>query len=202
MRDMLVLTIDGPDRPGLVEALAREIAAVGANWEESRMARLAGQFAGILLVSVETGRTDELVASLRGLGPGGLQVTVRPTKAPTPPAVATRVRLQLTGQDRAGIVRDVSRILVERGVNIEELESEVGSAPMSGERMFTARLRLVVPPETSLADIRTRLEALASELMVDLAPLSIARARGARDRADPRSRAAAITRPRRCAQPT
>ena len=170
MRDMLVLTVSGPDKTGLVEALARQIAAVGGNWEESRMARLAGQFAGILLVTVETSRTDELVAGLRGLGAGGLQVTVHPTKAPSAPAPSTRVRLQLTGQDRPGIVRDVARLLVERGVNIEELESEVGSAPMSGEQMFTARLRLLVPAQISLDDIRARLESLASELMVDVAP--------------------------------
>lgn len=170
MRDLLVLTVSGPDKTGLVEALARQIAAVGGNWEESRMARLAGQFAGIVLVTVETERTDQLVAGLRGLGAGGLQVTVHPTKPPAAPGASTRVRLQLTGQDRPGIVRDVSRLLVERGANIEELESEVGSAPMSGERMFTARLRLRLPAETSLDDIRARLESLASELMVDVVP--------------------------------
>jgi glycine cleavage system regulatory protein len=170
MRDMLVLTINGPDRTGLVESVAAQIAAVGANWEESRMARLAGQFAGIVLVTVETSRTDELVAALRGREGEGLQVTVRATRPATPPATSARVHLQLTGQDRPGIVRDVSRRLVERGINIEELESEVASAPMSGERMFTARMELLVPAHVTLGDVRTSLEALASELMVDLSP--------------------------------
>ncbi len=45
----LVLTLIGPDRPGLVEAVAEPIAAHGGNWLESRMAHLAGQFAGIVL---------------------------------------------------------------------------------------------------------------------------------------------------------
>jgi glycine cleavage system regulatory protein len=179
MRDMLVLTINGPDRTGLVESLAAQISAVGGNWEESRMARLAGQFAGILLVTVDTARTDELVAALRGRGvegvqvtgrgTEGLQVTVRTTKPTTPPATSTRVRLQLTGQDRSGIVRDVSRLLVERGINIEQRESEVVSAPMSGERMFTARIELLVPAKVTLGEVRACLESLASELMVDLA---------------------------------
>jgi glycine cleavage system regulatory protein len=166
MRDLLVLTISGPDRTGLVEALARKLAGVGANWEESRMARLAGQFAGILLVTIDTARTDELVGSLRDVG--GLQVMVHKTAAAAPHAGSRHLRLQLTGQDRSGIIRDVSHHLLELGVNIEQLESEVTSAPMSGEHMFQATLELRVPASTTIAAIRTRLEALASELMVDL----------------------------------
>jgi glycine cleavage system regulatory protein len=169
MRDMLVLTINGPDRTGLVESLARLIAAAGANWEESRMARLAGQFAGILLVTVDKARTDELVGSLRGLEAAGLHVTVRPTRAPAAASAATHMYLQLTAQDRPGIIRDVARLLSERGVNIEALESEVTSGAMSAEHMFSARLDLLVPAGTTLAEIRARLETLGSELMVDLA---------------------------------
>ena len=167
MKDTLVLTVLGADRAGLVEALAKAIAAAGGNWEESRMARLAGQFAGVLLVTVDPARTDELVAGVRSVEATGLQITVRTTKPPAPQP-GTRVRLELTGTDRPGIVRDVSRILAERGVNVEELESGVISAPMSGEPLFRARAQLHVPPALALADLRTSLEALAGELMVDL----------------------------------
>lgn len=168
MRDSLVLTVIGPDRPGLVEALADRIAAAGGNWEASHMARLGGQFAGILLVGLDAARTDELVASLRALDGRGLQVVARPG-AGAPAPTGARVRLDLTGDDRPGIVRDVSRVLAERAVNVEELESEVGSAPMSGEPLFRAHAVLRVPSTTTLDDLRAGLEALAGELMVDLA---------------------------------
>jgi len=169
MRNTLVLTVLAPDRTGLVELLAQRIAAAGGNWEESRMARLAGQFAGILLVTCDAARSDELVAAMRTLQSAGLQVTVRATPGDAaPPAPGTQIRLALTGADRAGIIRDVSRVLAERGVNVEELESEVSSAPMSGEPLFTARARLRVPPNLALADLRASLERLAGELMVDL----------------------------------
>jgi glycine cleavage system regulatory protein len=174
MRNTLVLTVLAPDRTGLVELLAQRIAAAGGNWEESRMARLAGQFAGILLVTCDTARSDELAAAMRTLESAGLQVTARVVAAaPAPvagpaPAAGSIIQLALTGADRAGIIRDVSRVLAERGVNVEELESEVSSAPMSGEPLFTARARLRVPPNLALADLRASLEKLASELMVDL----------------------------------
>jgi glycine cleavage system regulatory protein len=167
MRDTLVLTFIGVDRTGLVESLAEQIAAVGGNWEESRMARLAGQFAGILLVTVDSAQTDKLVGGLRGLEASGLQVTVRRTAAPDP-ATTSRVRLAVTAQDRAGIVRDISRILAERGVNVEQLESSVASAPMSGEPMFSANIVVRVSSRDDLVELRRRLEALAGELMVDL----------------------------------
>lgn len=166
---MLVLSVVGADRTGLVQSIAEAISAAGGNWEESRMARLAGQFAGILLVTVDAAQSDQLVSSLRKLEGAGLVVTVRPTEAPTQPTATVLVKLQLTANDRPGIVRDVSKILAERELNVEELETEVSSAPMSGEAMFTARARLRAPATTSLADLRTKLEALGSELMLDLA---------------------------------
>jgi glycine cleavage system regulatory protein len=169
MRNTLVLTVLAADRTGLVEMLAERIAAAGGNWEESRMARLAGQFAGILLVTCDAERSDELAAAVRTLGSSGLQVTARAAAPDASPVEAgTRIQLALTGGDRAGIIRDVSRVMAERGVNVEELESEVSSAPMSGERLFTARARLLVPSSLALSDLRASLEKLAGELMVDL----------------------------------
>jgi len=169
MRDTLVLTVLGRDRTGLVGALADRIAAVGGNWEASHMARLAGQFAGILQVTVEHERVESLLAALRGVDKHGLEVMVRATEVPPAPE-GTRIRLDLTGDDRPGIVQAVSRALAERGANVEEFESEVGSAPMSGEALFRARIVLNLPTGVELADVRADLEAVAGELMVALVP--------------------------------
>lgn len=169
MRTNLLLTAVGADRTGLVESLAQRIAAAGGNWEESRLARLAGQFAGIVLVTIDSSRSDALIAGLRDLEASGLLVTARTIAPPAAAPNGTRVRLTVTGGDRPGIVRDVSRVLAERGVNVEELESSMASAPMSGEPMFVARARLLVPPALELSSLRTALEGLGNELMVDLA---------------------------------
>lgn len=167
MRDTLVLTVIGPDRTGLVEALAERVAAAGGNWEASHMTRLAGQFAGLLLVSVERERTDELVASLTALDSRGLHVVSRTAEAVAAPR-GRRMQLTLTGNDRPGIVRDVARLINAQGVNIEELESEVQSAPMSGDAMFVARAVLQIPVQLALTELRRALESLGGELMVDL----------------------------------
>lgn len=167
MRSTLLLTVVGNDRTGLVESLARRIADAGGNWEESRLARLAGQFAGIVVVTIDAERSEALAATLRELEATGFAVTTRPISLPAAGATGSHMRLAVTGSDRPGIVRDVCRRLAARGVNVEELESKVRSAPMSGEAMFVARARLLVPANVALADVQTDLEALGNELMVD-----------------------------------
>jgi len=167
MRTSLVLTVIGDDKPGIVEQLSERVLATGANWEESRMARLAGKFAGLLRVSVATDQADALAATLRELDAGGLSVVVTRSGAGTTGAQRT-VGLELIGHDHPGIVRDISRALAQLGVNIEELDTDVTSAPMSGDSLFRARVTLGVPSGVTVNQLRTVLEELAGELMVDL----------------------------------
>jgi len=165
----LVLTVIGPNRPGLVEMLSEIIASHQGSWLESRMARLAGQFAGILRVSAPENRMAELIEVLRALEPEGLQVVVTRSDCKAEAAVEGRsLRLELLGSDRPGILRDISTALAAREINVDELRTEVVSAPMSGELMFHASADLWIPPALSLDGLRKDLEALANELMVDV----------------------------------
>jgi glycine cleavage system regulatory protein len=163
----LVLTLIGPDRPGLVEAVADPIAAHGGNWLESRMAHLAGQFAGILRVEVPDDSAAALTEALRRLDTRGLHVTVQRGPRPAPSSRRTLV-VDLVGLDRPGIVREVSRVLAERGVNIEELVTDRTPAPMSAELLFRSRARVNVPDGLDASELRARLEKLAQDLMVQV----------------------------------
>jgi len=167
MRTSLVVTVIGDDRPGIVEELSEQVLAAGGNWEESRMARLAGKFAGLLRVSVDVDRADALERGLTSLHTAGLTiVAVRSAEAP-PQTLRTFV-LEVVGSDQPGIIRDIAGVLAQHGVNIEELETEVTSAPMSGETLFRARARLRMPPAVSGDELRAILEAIAADLMVDV----------------------------------
>jgi glycine cleavage system regulatory protein len=165
----LILTVIGPDRPGLVRALAQSVAAHGGSWLESRMARLGGQFAGIVLVEAP----DSLLADLRALESQGLRIVVQ-TASAADAAVATqtgeRLAVEVVGNDRPGIVRDVARVLAEHGVNIEELTTGVVSGSFSGETLFRATALVRAPDAASVAAIRAGLEFLGNEMMVDIQP--------------------------------
>ena len=164
----LVMTLMGQDRPGLVESLAETVAKFGANWLESRMAHLAGQFAGILLVDVPAGQAQELVAALRELDQKGLTVVVEPDSGLLPQEAIDTVQLELVGNDRPGIVREITHVLTENGVNVEDFRTNCTTAPMSGAQLFRAFAKLRLPPSLSRDELRSRLETIAQDLMVDI----------------------------------
>jgi glycine cleavage system regulatory protein len=164
----LVLTVLGVDRPGLVESLARAVAEHGANWVESRMAHLAGHFAGILRVEVDAASAESLAASLKSLAQSGLESIVHPDASPPAPADRPLMRLELVGQDRPGIVREISRVLANHGVNVEELQTKCVAAPESGQLLFRACAELRLPAGVGESTLRAALEAVAADLMVDL----------------------------------
>jgi glycine cleavage system regulatory protein len=165
----LVLTVIGDDRAGLVDALAGPINRHGGNWDRSHLARLAGKFAGIVVVSIAGDRVDALTAELDTLrAQGVLDVTVAIASADEPPSHDELLQLHLIGQDRPGIISEIASALAQRNVSIEELETSASSAPMSGELLFEATATLRVPADSDAADVRSSLEAIANELMVDL----------------------------------
>lgn len=165
--DHLVLTVIAPDQPGLVERIAQCIAAHGGNWLESRMARMAGQFAGILRVAVPAEGYDELVEGLQGLSVHGIRVLVAQSGI-EPSCTWKPIHLDLVGNDRPGIVRDITRLLAEHDINVESLTTEVAPAPMSSDPLFHAEAVLAVPLTLPLELLRERLESLADDMMVEL----------------------------------
>ena len=163
----LVLTIAGPDRPGLVNLISERATAHGANWLESRMANLAGQFAGIVLLQVPDERIEALIKSIEEFRTQGLRVTALRGAAGRADGMH-RLHLELIGQDRPGIVRDISGALARHGVSIDELVTDCVSGSMSGENLVRATAKLRVPSRVGTGELRAALEALANDLMVDV----------------------------------
>jgi glycine cleavage system regulatory protein len=164
----LVLTVIGRDQPGIVEAVSQVVAAHDGSWESSRMARLSGSFAGILEVQVPARNAAALAEGLRGLEQRGMRVSIE-GEAGESHAVAFRVlQLELIGQDRPGIIRDISSALAAIEVNVVELSTGCSSAPMSGEMLFRASAQLHHPTSRAVDELRETLEKIAADLMVDI----------------------------------
>ncbi len=165
---LLVLTLVGPDKPGLVSALSTAVASCGGSWLESEMARLAGQFAGILLVSIPDPNVDALTAELENLEGGHLRLTIQRADPEEPSQTYRTLQLEILGQDRPGIVRDVTQMLADRKVNILEWTTKVDSAAFSAEQMFQAVARLRVPDGVEAGELRQGLERLGDEMMINI----------------------------------
>jgi glycine cleavage system regulatory protein len=168
MKATLVLTLIGLDKPGLVKAISSTAARHGANWEGSRMARLGGRFAGLLLVTLEPDRAEALRRDLEGLSELGLKVVVEQSAPVEPRHDWQMFELDLLGSDQPGIMRKISNTLSDRGINVDELSTECSSAPMSGGELFKMSARLACPPSVELEELRAELERVANDLMVDI----------------------------------
>ena len=165
----LVVTVIGPDRPGIVSKLSAQAQRFGANWAGSRMASIQGQFAGMVHFEVPPENAEALAAALRDLESSDLRVVIARSEGVQVPTGRRVVKLELVGHDRPGIVRDLSGSLAERGVSIEELHTEIVSGAMTAEHLFKVKAVLLVPKSVSNDDVRRALEALANEMMVDIA---------------------------------
>jgi glycine cleavage system regulatory protein len=167
MTTYLVLTVIGNDKPGLVEALSQVIASNSGNWLESSMSQLAGKFAGILRVSVADTQVDKLIAALQNFPPD-LKLLIERATADSTEDSAQAVTLNLLGNDRPGIIREISRVLAGLSVNVEKLSTECVPAPMSGESIFKADALLKVPADLELEILQSELERLADDLIVEI----------------------------------
>lgn len=163
----LVLTVVGDDRAGLVAAVAEVIDSHGGNWETSQLAELSGAFAGIIEVSVAPDRADALRAALSHVE--GLVTVAVPAREEATDAAPHRLfTLQVLGNDRPGIVRELSATLGANGVSIERMTSETRDAAMAGGRLFEATISAVIPASVDVDALVEELERLAHELQVDV----------------------------------
>jgi glycine cleavage system regulatory protein len=168
MQLSLVMTVIGKDRPGLVDSVAGIVAEQGGNWLESRMSRLGGQFAGILRVQIPVEKEAALVRALNQLETEGLTIVVQSDQPQPEESERALIHLEIVGQDRPGIVHQISHALAAHGVNVEELNTECSSAAMSGEPLFKAAAKLQIPPSCKLGELKRELEQIAEDLIVDV----------------------------------
>jgi len=169
VKSNLVLTVISEDRPGLVDQLSKTIVKFDANWESSRMARLGGRFAGILLVSVDAARVADLEAAIAELADAsGMHVVIQPTDTAADDSQRDTFSLELMGTDHPGIIHDISHVLAAREINVEEMRTDCDAAPMGGGDLFKMIATLTSPPSTDMEALRTALEEVANDLMVDI----------------------------------
>jgi len=165
----LIVTIIGPDRPGIVRLLSDRAHRHGASWTTGQMSRLAGEFAGMVHFEVPPENVNALADALRGLESSGLHVAIAKSENGQPPAGLRGVSLELSGDDRIGIVSKLSHILAQRGASIEHIQTDLGAADAAGRRTFRVSAHLLVPNALSNDELQKSLGALAQEMLVDIA---------------------------------
>jgi glycine cleavage system regulatory protein len=165
----LVVSIVGADRQGIVSSLAERAQRFGANWAASRMTRLAGEFAGMVHLEVPRENADALATSLRDLASSGLQVVVARSDGANLPSTLRVIELELVGEDRLGIVSNLTKLLAGRGISIESIHTDIVRSGVSGKQTFKVEAHLLVPASVSVDALEQEVGSLAREMMLDIA---------------------------------
>ena len=163
---LLVLSVVGSDRPGLTKALAAAVLAAGGNWLESHLSRLGGLYVGSVLVELDADSVDRLRSAVRTVDAHGLEVRIAPA-VEAPGAAGEAFHFGLVGQDRPGIVDQVTAVFSGLGANIETFKTWIQAEPHSGGPLFHMDARLRLPPDLPAARVQAALEAISAEIMVD-----------------------------------
>ncbi len=168
MNTSIVLTVIADDQPGVIEAVSSTLRKHDGNWTQSSMSSLAGQFAGILLVNLPKNKTQACLAELHGLESEGLRIIAHVSDEAPALGKTHEYTLDLVGNDRPGIVHDITLLLANHKVNVRNFKTLVESASMGGGELFKATAQLVVPESTDIDALESDLEDIANDLMVDI----------------------------------
>ena len=164
----MILSVVGSDRPGLTQALAAAVLSAGGNWLESHLSRLGGLYVGSVLVELEADRLEALRAAVQAVDAQGLEVRIAPALDTPSPASGEEVLFSLVGQDRPGIVHQVTAVLSGINVNIEAFDTRITAEPHAGAPLFHLDARLRLPPALTAHDVQMALESISAEIMVDI----------------------------------
>ena len=168
MNTSIVLTVIANDQPGIIATVSKTLKKYDGNWTQSSMSSLAGQFAGILLASVPEEKTDACLAELHGLESRGLRIIAHVSGVENESGKSHDYVLELVGNDRSGIVHDITRVLASHKASVVEFESSVEAASMGGGELFRARAYLSIPKNSDIFALENELEDIANDLMVEI----------------------------------
>ncbi len=165
----VILTVVGSDRPGLTRAIAEAVYAAGGNWLESHLSRLGGKYVGSVLVELPEERLDELEVAVRGIDAMGIKIDII-AASDVEERSGLSLAIEIVGQDRPGIVREVTSALAKLDVNIDDFLTRIEGSAWSGAPLFRANVQMALPAGLSTDEVREALEAISSEIMVDFLP--------------------------------
>lgn len=164
----IIITFMADDKPGLVNLLSSTVSEHNGNWLDSSMSRLGGKFTGIVVIQLAQEKVEALQTALASLAASGVHVHSEVSEQAEDNSNYSEILLDLVGHDKPGIVRDISAVLARYQVNVIKLQSQLEPGSMSSELLFKAQGKVLVPQSTDLDELQEALEAIASDLLVDI----------------------------------
>ena len=168
MKQHLVISALGADRPGIVEQLAEMASSAGCNLMDSRMMSLGSEFAVILLLSGSWDAITRVENTLQGVEETlGLKLIIKRTEPQNFYHNLLPYAVEVVAIDNPGIVHKVCQFFSKKDINIKELETNSYSASHTGTPMFAVNLTIHVPANTPIGDLRDQFIHFCDEMNLD-----------------------------------
>lgn len=166
----ILISAIGHDRLGFVHDITETIHRFGGNVEHQRSVRLADEYVVMLLVSLgDRGATDELLDQLRAFTGEDLLVRARVTESNAAELLdATSAEVSASGADQPGILEAVTSLLLKHDINIDGMDFDTESAPMTGDQLFRMDALLSIPKNVDLTELRQQLRCLEDDFNFDI----------------------------------
>ena len=158
-----LITLQVPDRTGLVEQIANAVNHHGGNWLDSELRHIDGIFAAILLLEVDNQHWDDLIDALELID--GMSLTH--AQAGLQAKAHKHLTLSLVAYDRPGLVKEISNKASSLGINIERFSSKFESASHTGIALFRATISLTLTDDQQETLLTEALYAIGDDVVID-----------------------------------
>lgn len=167
MNQQLVFTVIAQDKPGIVTTIADLVNQHGGNWLDSRMSQLAGEFAGIVHIEIPLEKRSSLESALVALAAEDMIVMVK-SSGESKNSDDKQINIEVLGNDRTGIVAEITKLFSKKDINIVEFDTSVNEAPVAGGMLFHADALISVAADVDLESLQDKLHDIADELTLDI----------------------------------
>lgn len=166
MKSNFITTVYGPVIPGIIKVLAQATRSLGGEWLTSKVIKLDGQFAAIMNVIVEQEQEKILKSGLEEKFPSFRFIYSVPKTASR--GITKTINLVVDCIDRRGLTGDLSAILANLDIGVEDMECKRFSMDGIGDPVFSARLTLSVPVDADSEMIADEIETLSEDVRVNI----------------------------------
>jgi glycine cleavage system regulatory protein len=166
MKSNFITTVYGPVIPGIIKVLAQATRSLGGEWLTSKVVKLDGQFAAIMNVVIEQEQEKALKSSLEQKFPSLNFVYSSPQSSPR--GATKTINFVVDCIDRPGLTGDLSGILANLDIGVEDMECKRFVMDGIGDTVFSARLTLSVPFGADSKIIAEEIETLSEDVRVHI----------------------------------
>ncbi len=167
MNSQFIISVIGPDLPGILKQLTEVTHDRGGRWMNSKISNMDGRFMALIKIDVPREEQNGLQSALQQLEE--VEVTIHPL-SPPPRHGTVNAAFRIDAQDQPGLLNDISQLMASHSINIEQLESHRLGVSDTGQNLFTAKLQVTLPTELDPASLARELEALNDHIVVHPIP--------------------------------